>query len=410
MNKQVIARLKKMKLPLPSWHRHPLVVPVGVFFGMFFVSLGLFISFNATTLGASDVRVVNLSIDGQKQSMPTRADTVGQLLERLEIELKESDIIEPSLDSEILENDFTINIYRSRTVLIVDGEERTYIDTASPSARSVVSEASIEVHPEDIVEKDTSEPIDALDVLQEGVISERLVIKRSIPVNLNFYGKTYELRTHAATVGELLAERQLELRDDDDTLKPSADTAISNNLLIYLARIGIEIEVAEEEIPAPTETVDDSNMTFGTTEIREAGSPGLKAITYEIEMRNGKEYDRSVIQEVVLVEPKPQIIVRGTKTISRSNQAILYDLRMCETGGNYQTNTGNGFYGGYQFMRATWDSIARLSNRPDLIGVSPDQAAPADQDYLTLQNGRISGFHSQYPGCSQRLSLPNRPS
>ena len=32
----------------------------------------------------------------------------------------------------------------------------------------------------------------------------------------------------------------------------------------------------------------------------------------------------------------------------------LLTLRLCESGGNYQTNTGNGYYGAYQFSIATW--------------------------------------------------------
>ena len=47
-------------------------------------------------------------------------------------------------------------------------------------------------------------------------------------------------------------------------------------------------------------------------------------------------------------------------------------IRQCESGGNYSTNTGNGFYGAYQFTQATWSSLGYSG--------SPANASPATQD------------------------------
>lgn len=393
---------KRPKHRLHNWHKHPLVLPVGLFFVLFFVSLGMFVSSGATTIGASDVRVVRLSIDGQKQTVPTRARTVADLLERLEIELHESDVIEPSLQAE-LEHDFRINVYTSRTVAVIDGNERQYVDTAEPEPREVVKAADIELYDEDIVERDNSEPLDALEVLIEGAVSERVVIKRSAPIMLNLFGVDYELRTHANTVEELLLERDVNVAEA--SVFPELDSQLTETEAIFVTDPDKEIVMEEEAIAPEKEYVDDNTMPGGQTQLRDEGAPGRRVVVYEI----SEDGSRSILQEVVIVKPKPRVMVRGTKPISRSNEAILYDLRMCESGGNYQTNTGNGFYGAYQFMIPTWDSIARLSDRPDLVGVRPDQASPSDQDFMTLQNGRISGFHGQYPGCSRMLNLPNRP-
>ena len=57
-------------------------------------------------------------------------------------------------------------------------------------------------------------------------------------------------------------------------------------------------------------------------------------------------------------------------------------VRNCESHNNYSINTGNGFYGAYQFTISSWDWVAGLIGRPDLIGVRPDLAAPWDQDRL----------------------------
>lgn len=54
----------------------------------------------------------------------------------------------------------------------------------------------------------------------------------------------------------------------------------------------------------------------------------------------------------------------------------LMKVRMCESGGRYHLATGNGFFGGYQFMLSTW---WRAGGRG-----MPHQAAPLEQDYRAV--------------------------
>ena len=55
-------------------------------------------------------------------------------------------------------------------------------------------------------------------------------------------------------------------------------------------------------------------------------------------------------------------------------------LRQCEAGGDYSISSASGKYrGAYQFDQSTWDSVAGR-HAPQLVGVHPAQAAPADQD------------------------------
>jgi hypothetical protein len=51
---------------------------------------------------------------------------------------------------------------------------------------------------------------------------------------------------------------------------------------------------------------------------------------------------------------------------------------------------GGTYRGAYQFDRSTWNSAAGLAGRPDLVGVDPAAALPADQDLLAL-----ALFHSR---------------
>jgi len=71
-------------------------------------------------------------------------------------------------------------------------------------------------------------------------------------------------------------------------------------------------------------------------------------------------------------------------------------LRQCESGGDYAENTGNGYYGAYQFSLATWHGLG-------LPGL-PSQASPAVQDQAAQQLQARSGW-GQWPSCSRRLRL-----
>jgi hypothetical protein len=71
-------------------------------------------------------------------------------------------------------------------------------------------------------------------------------------------------------------------------------------------------------------------------------------------------------------------------------------LRQCESGGNYQENTGNGFYGAYQFVWSTWSSMGYPGR--------PDQEPPAMQDQAAQRLQARSGW-GQWPACSRKLGL-----
>jgi hypothetical protein len=69
-------------------------------------------------------------------------------------------------------------------------------------------------------------------------------------------------------------------------------------------------------------------------------------------------------------------------------------LRSCESGGRYTANTGNGFYGAYQFLPRTW----RTLGYPGL----PHQAPPELQDEAARKLQARSGW-GQWPVCSRRI-------
>lgn len=72
------------------------------------------------------------------------------------------------------------------------------------------------------------------------------------------------------------------------------------------------------------------------------------------------------------------------------------ELRLCESGGNYADNTGNGYYGAYQFALSTWAGLG--------YGGLPSQASPATQNQAAEQLQAADGW-SPWPACSAALGL-----
>jgi hypothetical protein len=72
---------------------------------------------------------------------------------------------------------------------------------------------------------------------------------------------------------------------------------------------------------------------------------------------------------LVTTGPPPQPPA-GTQTVHAGG--TLASIAQCESGGNPSTNTGNGFYGKYQFTQSTWQSVGGSGN--------PAYASEAEQD------------------------------
>ena len=75
---------------------------------------------------------------------------------------------------------------------------------------------------------------------------------------------------------------------------------------------------------------------------------------------------------------------------------VWYELRMCESGDDYSINTGNGYYGAYQFALSTWLGLG-------FTGL-PSDAPPAVQDRAAQELQARSGW-GQWPTCSAKLGL-----
>ncbi len=320
---------------------------------LFFASLAIFVSTSAEKVVPSDSHLVVFSHDKKQETLPTRAKTVGEFLQRVNIPLNEGDIVEPSADTPILDEKFRINIYRSRPVTVIDNGRKTFAFSAATTPRSVASQAGVDVFPEDKIESQME-----TDFLRDGAIGEKVVIDRATPTNLNLYGTQVPVRTHAKTVGELLKEKKVELAKDD-TVQPATETPITPQSQIFVVRNGSKVVTEEQVIANEVQTIEDPSLSFGSVAVRQKGTPGKKLVTYQVDTQNGKEVGRKEIQSIVAVEPVKQIVARGRAVfipadkeatmlaagISRSDFPYVNYIVSRESGWNAAARNPSGAFG-----------------------------------------------------------------
>lgn len=268
-------------------------------------SVLLFVPLSGRAAKISDAHVVILYADRKTSTLPTREPTVGEFLEKAQVQIHEGDVVEPSLDTKIEEDNFRVNVYRAAPVVVYDGDKKLYGFSAALTPRSLAEQTGAKLYAEDTV---ITEP--STDFLKDGTVGNKVVVDRATPASLNLYGTSLAVRTHAKTVKELLDEKKVKLLADDK-VTPSMDTILTPSTLVFVTRSGTQVITEEVEIPAPSQTVQDNSLSFGTTAIRQAGIPGKKSVTYQIDLLNGVESGRRVIQEVVVQEPVSQVIARG---------------------------------------------------------------------------------------------------
>lgn len=206
------------------------------------------------TFATEGARYVTFYDEDTKLTVKTEAATVQEALERAGIVLNEGDIVEPGLDAEISVDNYHINIYRARPVVVRDGKITKYIMTASSDAATIAMEAGLDVYDGDEIHL-----VLATDFLETGVAS------------------TYEI-----------------IRNGGRTI------------------------TVDEEIPFVERTEKDFNLEPGVSEVRQLGEVGTKRTSYNVLYRDNVEVSRELVKEETVREPVDRIVAVGASAIERS--------------------------------------------------------------------------------------------
>ncbi|MFC6091183.1 transglycosylase family protein [Saccharothrix lopnurensis] len=332
---------------------------------------------------------ITVDVDGEAKTVRTYEGTVGEILADEGITVGAHDALSPSPQAKVGDGG-RITLDRGRLVkATVDGEQR------EGWVRSVtVDEALDQLRIEDEGAWVSHER--GMDVPLSGMALEVKSLK-----TITLYDGGHEprqLRTTAVTVEELMRVENLAL-GPDDRLETASDLRITSGAEVHISRTGVSVINATEPVQPAVEEVKDDTMMKGQKQVVEEGAAGEQIVTYRVTTKNGKEIAREKLGVKITKEPKARKVKVGTKL--PPDGAVWDSLAKCEAGGNWAINTGNGYYGGLQFNKGTWDAYGGSQ-----YAAYPHQASREQQIAIATKLRDARGGYSAWPGCRSKLGLP----
>jgi uncharacterized protein YabE (DUF348 family) len=321
--------------------------------------ISIFVLFVAVTFGlghyvsAQDAnkRFITVYDRGLSTVFLTKAKTIGEALKAEKITLNTRDTVEPAVNQELVASEYNVNIYRARPVVVVDGNIRIKTTSAHQTAQQIAKDVGITIYDEDVT---TLQPSN--NILRDGASLE-LTIKRANTITLDLYGNKIEVRTTASTVGEMLSSKHINLNFKSHVSVPLS-THISSGMEVRVWREGVQTIAVDQAIPTGLQIIYDGDRPLGYRAVQTAGVPGIRSITYQVEVKDGVEISRVEIANIVTRRPTTQTEIIGLYNDGRgltkgkgaqfvtdskgvSHRETYYDLDMgvvmqaCGQGGHY---------------------------------------------------------------------------
>jgi resuscitation-promoting factor RpfB len=262
---------------------------------VFFASLGILI-YETTK---NDVILV---INGEEKTVRTHADTVGELLSQMNIEVSEHDEVLPGKTEKISQG-MTVTLNEAMKVIVQVEDKSTEYYTTAETVGEFIQEKNINLNEHDKLSVEPSTDI------TEGLT---VTIDKAYEVTLNDGGKEKKIWTTADTVEAFLAEQNITL-NKLDKLSVDKDQLIAGNMDLAITRVEVVEDVVKETIDYATVTKNDSSLPSGEKKVVQAGEEGLVVKRYQVTLENGKEVGRKLVSEEVEKESQDQIVALGTK-------------------------------------------------------------------------------------------------
>ncbi len=344
-------------------------------------------------------KTVTVSVDGSTTKVSTFAGTVADVLQSQGITIGKHDAVEPSLSSAVNDGTLIAVSYGRPLTLTVDGSKQRYWTTAT-----TVNQALAQIGQRFSYAADLSESRSFF-IGRSGL---KLVVdtpKRVLVKDGAAPAKA--MTTTALSVNEALVDLKLTV-DHNDKVSPPGRTTIHDGSKIVITRISIRTRTALRPVSYATVVRDDSSMFTGQSRLVRAGSTGRDRVTYKVERSNGKLVKTRIVKRVEVRSPVTQIEVRGTKVrpqppappVTTGGSTVWDAIASCESGGNWAINTGNGYYGGLQFLQSTW-----LANGGGAYASLPSDATREEQIAIATKIRDAAGGYSPWPACASSLGL-----
>lgn len=253
---------------------------------------------------------VVFTTDGQQQVVKAHMHTVEDLLDEVDIEMKEHDYLSHDLDTKLVDGMEIEYKTAKKVTLTVDGQPETMYTTAI-NVGQLLNELDIEINEFDKVSHEAREVI---------VENMEITIDRAFEIKVVDGGKASSYWTTKTSVKQFLQENDIEL-DRLDKIEPALNEQIDAKTTISITRVVKFEKEIEEEIAFEVEERNDPSLEKGKTKVLQEGKKGLAKRTYEITTENGEEVDRKMLKETIIEKPVKKVVAVGTKQIASSSSA-----------------------------------------------------------------------------------------
>jgi uncharacterized protein YabE (DUF348 family) len=290
-------------------------------------------------------QTVTLDVDGKRDTVRTFGGTVADVLDDHGVVVRDGDRLNHRPTDQVSDGD-TIDVAYARPIqLTVDGVVRDEV-VFEPTVGRALSSLGVAPAKGSYVSSKADKTVPRTGM--------KLVVSTPKNVTVVADGQAKTLTTTRPTVGDVLDEAGVAL-DADDEIQPGVDAYVAPDEKLRVVRIEKVQKTETVKIKHDTEIKEDPEALAGETEVVTPGKNGKSREQVMLVFADGKLRDRVVVASDPVSKPVTEVVSRGT---SRTPPDSVWDkIAQCESGGNWQINSGNGYYGGLQFSAATWKSV-----------------------------------------------------
>ena len=120
------------------------------------------------------------------------------------------------------------------------------------------------------------------------------------------------ISTFKSNVGDLLKSENIKY-DKNDIVTQDLDKKLSDGMEIEVIDVTEEVIKEKKSVPYEVTVVEDSKLLKGETKVEEEGKSGENELVYKITYHNGKQVEKTFVEEIVASEPINKVIKKGTK-------------------------------------------------------------------------------------------------
>ncbi len=353
----------------------------------------------ALTTGIASVltmdKTITVTVDDEQRTIHTFASSVAGALESAGLRVDEQDALAPTANSAV-EDGSRIVLKRARPLaLTVDGTQHE-IWTTALTVDTALQQVGMNA-PAMQLSTDRSRRIPL-----EGMA---LVVQIAKPITLLDGGQpAKEIQATALSVGDLLTQQGVPLQDRD-LVTPARNSPVLPGMTVQVTRVVTEERTYKQLVAPPVNKITDPRLPAGREVVEDPGAPGEQIVTFRVTLANGQEADRKQLAARELTPARPARVRVGAKGSSRqryttTGTTVWDQLARCESGGNWAADSGNGYYGGLQFDKATWSANGGSQYAP-----YPNQATREQQIEIAQRVRNARGNYHAWPTCSAEVGL-----